>query len=548
MKKKQPTKNTPVASKPVTAVKVAKSTTINTVGKQNYLAKYIPLILCALLGLLYWQFALSSDGLYQHDEVGHMREILEFWERPMYYILSLWSRGGYKILYALPTLGGINAVIATNIILAVGTAYLVYLISKGYGLENSWLAILLFGLQPFVINLSFRCYSELPAMFFTALFIWLYQQKKWMWASIVVSFLFMLRTELAIFSFLFIIPLIRNKKWYFIPLLGWTPVLLFLLSYVHTGQIDSLIKEGVENGITKSYKRSGFFYFWYMLPEIVGVIPFVLFVTGLLSTFFGYGKKWVTYFAKYNAVVIIFLVYFLMHCVFTSKSFGFGHSGGLGRFMLVITPCIAILALMGFNYLRTVEVPRLRRVIIAALAIIIMLVFFANLTSIMPLVYNSFTVMAIKGSNILFILILAVIMLLLIFTPAYSRSLSVVTGISMVMLTAITVKPIELTAEDDAVKLATEWYWNSSYRDRKTYGTHTMAIYYSMRLGEDYKRIAPFDSVTVVNAKKGDIFLYDSHYSGKYVKPEIMNKLQLKLLKKFGIDEKTFMMYVVEKP
>jgi hypothetical protein len=144
-------------------------------------------LLCGLLFVYYFVFSLVSNGYYQHDELGHLTQILGFWRSPLLYLTDPWSRGGYKLLYAIPALLGYYAVVTTNILFTVGAAWNSYRIARAYQLKYAWLAILLTGLQPFVINLSFRCYAEVPAMFFVTLLVYLYLQKRWIWVAVIQS-------------------------------------------------------------------------------------------------------------------------------------------------------------------------------------------------------------------------------------------------------------------------------------------------------------------------------------------------------------------------
>src|SRR5688572_22913396 len=93
------------------------------------ITRWLPPLLCGLLFVYYFVVSRISTGYYQHDEVGHLMQILGFWRSPLVYLTDPWSRGGYKLLYAIPTLFGYYAIVTTNILFAVGAAWISYRIA-----------------------------------------------------------------------------------------------------------------------------------------------------------------------------------------------------------------------------------------------------------------------------------------------------------------------------------------------------------------------------------------------------------------------------------
>jgi len=354
--------------------------------------------LCVLLFVYYFFFSLTRKGYYQHDEIGHLTQILGFWRSPLLYLTDTWSRGGYKVLYAIPSLFGYYAVITTNILFTVGAAWNSYRIARAYELKYAWLAILLTGLQPFVINLSFRCYSEIPAMFFVTVLVYLYQKKSWVWVAVVASYLFTIREELAVFALLLGGYFVVQKRWVPLLCLGIAPVILNILGFCLYGDPLYVWNMMVQGGLKDTYQRSGFFYFWLMLPEISGIVVILPFITGYLAMLYWGKEKWAAL-KKYHAVFIVFTVYFLMHSAFTAESFGFGRSGGVARFMLVILPMVSVIALIGINFLVANE-NKWYKLIICSIAFLLLLVLWWRLDKAAPLVFYGYATLNFKLYNI----------------------------------------------------------------------------------------------------------------------------------------------------
>lgn len=511
-------------------------------------AVWLPVLLCLLLGLYYWYVYSITDGLYQHDEAAHMIDMLSFWDHPLDTLVGLWSRGGYKILYCLSALGGEPAIVFTNILFTCGTAWFAYKVADNYQLKQSWLVIILFGLQPFVINLSFRCYAEVPTMFFSVLLLFFYQKKKYLWAAVVVSFLFTLRQEMAVFALLLGVFFLLKKKWLPILVLVWAPLTLSILGWLKTGDALYIINSVLQGGVGDTYQRNGFFYLWLMLPEITGAIVVVLFITGYLSFFAGSKDRRKQQLRQFHAVLLLFTIYFLMHCVFTSKSFGFGRSGGLGRFIIVVSPFIAIIAQAGFQYLGNITVKVKQKLIVLGISYLVIIIFLLSVKSVLPLVFNSFTVMILARENFLFLFLAAIIFTMLLLQKSNRRFIHTSFLAVIIFLCAVfTVKPLERGGEDETMKYVTDWYWHSSYAQRPLHTSHIMFTYYSLRSSYKTDHVSGFDSLTVINMKKGELFLYENHYSYRNVSPALLDSSHLSLVKEFNFPGSPFAAYLLEK-
>ncbi|MBX2923972.1 MAG: hypothetical protein KF746_17365 [Chitinophagaceae bacterium] len=523
-------------------------TTVQPTGNDTKSQQYLPLIFCSLLGIWYYYMFSVSEGLYQHDETGHMLDMLGFWEHPLDTMINLWSRGGYKILYAISGAMGEKAIVITNILFTCGSAYLTWLVAKKLELKHAWLGFFLFGLQPFILNLSFRCYPEVPTMFFSILLIFFYLRKQYIWAAVTASFLFTLRQEMAVFAVFLGVFFLVKKRWLPFLLLAWAPIALGCVGWYKTGNPMFIVDTLVQGGFADTYQRNGFFYLWLMIPEIVGAIIAILFISGYISVFTGDKESRKQQFRKFHSVFILFTVYFLMHCVFTSKSFGFGRSGGLGRFIIVVSPCIALIALAGLNFYSSIQASVKTKFKLFAVSFLTLVFYLLSLESIMPAVFNSLVVMSAVDKNAFAIMVSAVIIFLLIILKPQNTQLyaALLAGI-LFLYTIISVKPIALTAEDETMKDAADWFWNSPYAKDKVHAAHSLFTYYGMKNGGDYRHVMGLDSTTLVNAPKGEIFVIDNHYALKSVSPELLNKSKLVVLQQFNIQGAPFAAVILQK-
>ena len=509
------------------------------------LTRWLLPLLCGLLFVYYFVVSLISKGYYQHDELGHLTEILGFWRSPLVYLTDAWSRGGFKALYAIPTLFGYYGVVTTNILFTVGAAWGSYRIARAYELKYAWLAILLTGLQPFVINLSFRCYAEIPAMFFITLLVYLYLKKRWIWVAIVASYLFTIRAELVVFALLLGGYFVVQKRWIPFLCLGIAPVILNILGFCLNGDPLYVWHLMVQGGLKDTYQRMGFFYFWLMMPEISGMVVIFLFITGYLSILYRGKEKWAAL-KKYHAVFIIFTVYFLMHCAFTAQSFGFGRSGGVGRFMLVILPMVSVIALIGINFLVADE-NKWYKLVPGSIAFLLLLFLWWRMDIAASLVYDGYATLNFKMINIAALATAFILVTTLIF-EAEGQAFVAASLAFVVSLYAIRcVKPVPLIGEDKNLVTAVSWFCQSKIHPHQLYANHPVAFYEYGKQVHDMGQAKRYDLNTVAHAQPGDVFILDEHYTDGGIGTQLLSSKNFKVLIKVAANNARLPAWVVER-
>lgn len=507
----------------------------------------LPLLLGALF-VYYFVVSLISRGYYQHDELAHLKQILGFWQSPLLYLTDPWSRGGYKLLFAIPALLGYYAIVATNLLFVVGAAWNAYRIARIYALKYAWLAIVLTGLQPFVINLSFRCYAEIPAMFFITLLVYLYLQKRWVLAAVVAAYLFTIRAELVVFPLLLGGYFLLRRKWVPFLCLGIAPAILNVLGFFYNGDPLYVWHLMVQGGLKDTYLRMGFFYFWLMLPEISGMVVIFLFITGYLAIIGWTREKWAAL-KKYHAVLIVFTVYFLMHCAFTAESFGFGRSGGVGRFMLVILPMVAIIALIGINFLVSGE-NRWYKLGISSSAFLLLLLLWWRMDKIEPMVYNGYTTLGFKMYNVVALVAAFVVAVILIFKRERKALMAGFLALILLLYALLCVKPFPLIGEDKNLVNAVSWLGQSGIRPRQVYANHTVAGYEYGRQTHhlhNMQQVNPFDLNTVAQAQPGDVFIIETHYTKDAIRKQLLSSAEFTILKKTDDSDASHPVWIVQR-
>ena len=147
------------------------------------------LILTGLTSLGYFLYSFTFDGFYQHDEVAHFLGMMDFWNNPNG-ILDNWSKPGFKVLYAVPALGGKHVVTFLNCLISGFCCYFVYRIAERQGLKYPLVVFFCLALQPMWIQIGFRHYAEIPMTLLYVLTLYFFKDKRYILSALCLSYAF----------------------------------------------------------------------------------------------------------------------------------------------------------------------------------------------------------------------------------------------------------------------------------------------------------------------------------------------------------------------
>jgi hypothetical protein len=382
-------------------------------------------------------------------------------------------------------------------------------------------------------------------MFFVSLLVYLYQQKRWVWVAVVASYLFTVREELAIFALFLGVYFVVQKKWIPFLCLGIAPIILNILGFFVFGDPLYVWHMMVQGGLKDTYVRMGFFYFWLMLPDISGMVVIFLFITGYLAILYPGRENW-SRLKKYHAVFIVFTVYILMHCAFTAQSFGFGRSGGVGRFMLVILPMVSVIALIGINFLVANE-NKWYKLVLCCIAFLVLLLLCWRMDKIAPLVYYGYTTIECKTYNIAALIATLIIATALIFTTRRQTFFAALLGLTVSLYALSCVKPVPMIGEDKNLVTAVSWFCQSGIHPHQVYANHAVACYeYGKRMHDPWKTKS-YDLNTVVHAQPSDVFVVEEHYTDERVCHLLLSSGDFKILIKVDANDTDMPVWLVER-
>ena len=288
----------------------------------------IGFLISAVCGLLH------PGGILHFDDLTHYLYAKWAWTWPAY-LVNDWGRPGFTALYFLPAAFGWEACRLLSAALTAGSAYLAWSISRQLGIRHAWAAIIFTFAQPVFFQLSQTTLTETALAFYLALSTHLAIRKHWTVSSIILSLAFVTRHEAIVFLPIWLAFALREK----VPLrrlwpLLWAPVVVNAVAPL-TGSTPAIAQFFNPSG-TGQYGRGGWLTFFSRSMEAFGPGISVLAMIGLTRVQRAGG----------NIVTACIVIYFVAQTAV--RALGLYDTGGYARFLVGISPLIAVAALAGW--------------------------------------------------------------------------------------------------------------------------------------------------------------------------------------------------------
>jgi hypothetical protein len=509
------------------------------------LDKYIWWLIPILVVLYYW-FGTQSTGFYQDDEIGHYRNIRQFWGDP-FSIMGNQPKPGWKILMVLPGLLGSTGVMLAHCLVAALTVVFTYKLGRAMKLRNSSLAAILLAIQPLYLQLSFRSYSEITAALILVLSFYWYYRENWILAALASSYIFSIRQEFALVTIGLGVIFLFRRQWIPFLLLGWMPVLLALIGWAATGNMTWLLDDMQRIGLGVEVPRKHFWHYFEVYIYMVGPVTLLLLIIGYFRQFFPLeriGREM----RQHGFMFFTLSIMFAWSVISAWDVPDFGANPGHWRYLLTIAPLVAIFAAMGFN---AVFDEKRRSFVIGAAAI-------SSVLALVFLSYDTNGVVFIEVARYDHTATLAVVAALLIFAALFRIAnpvpLAVVILVGATAFTLYAEKPRKLDLQALTVKQAAEWYLAQpeEIQQRPLYCNHVLFRYFADIDIYDTNRDRIMLIETLQQAEVGSIVVWDSHYGynqfgGDVPLDYFEYDRAFKLLQEFIPPEKIFGILIFEK-
>lgn len=469
-----------------------------------------------LAAIAYYLISFKSTGFYQHDEIAHYINMIDFWKDPKI-IMSNFAKPGYKLFYVLPAMLGENFLKIYNVIFASLSCVLVYKIARIFDSRFAYLSFFLIALQPYWIQLSFRNYADSFSGLMLIAGLYAHYKGKFPISTLIISYLFTVRQEFAFLLAFYGIWLLWNKKFICVLLGAVFPLLYGFAGFLISGDPLWLINDALltSASVSAEFPKLGFDNFFKMSAVIwnavITTLLVLFFVTSILrkTTLFDKQKFLKDYpgtsgYKSAAFIVVCFLVYFLFHCMLNlkAKTIFMGGTGNL-RYMAAVAPCVALLAIIGLDRLAYIKKVN---VIIGALIVFSILVGLFQCYDHNNIVFDMNT----RNWNALFITIATSIAVLTLKKPI---PLTYTLIVLMLLFDITSIKLIKMSEEDKSIiRVSKIPLIQEAVMKDKIYTNHIFFKYNFYKINPSCT-VRAFDSTIMSSIPVGSIVIWDSHYS-----------------------------------
>lgn len=489
-----------------------------------------------VLAAVSYIWAVVSDGFYQGEEGAQYINMLDFWT-DWKVILGNWAKTGWKLVYVVPALLGQPAVLALNCLLSAFTGFFVYKVCVLKEVKLPVVGIVMLFSQVLWFQLSHRTYSEILTAFLLILSVYFYYRDKFIITALLFSYILIIRQEFYPLAFIFGLFLLWKRKFLPAVLLAVFPVLYNLAGYVATNDILFLWNNSKKLAdFTKdAYPRQGFDHYFRVSPAIFGIMPLAGFIAYIALFLF---RK-----IKPDYLLLTCAgIYFMTHCILNWQSVVIGAStGGNWRYMIILSPIIAVLAAVAFDKVVTLE---------KKWFLLVLLVPWFFLVLKYASFHHDWVAYNPQAPNRA-VMIYSLLAVLLLTIPVHAKTayyaLLIITGGFMLKM----IRPIKLVGENVAMKEVYRWSKENKI-DEQRHILCSLPLYnyfYDKRNDQFAKGKEDLNETTLKNAPVGSYVFWDTHYATKYgnVPKEAFTTDKYKLIKTWTDAERSIVIALVEK-
>jgi hypothetical protein len=445
--------------------------------------------------------AAASDGAYHDDDLTHYLFARWAWIWPQY-LLHEWGRPGFTILHFLPARLGWLACRWTSGLLSAAAAWLAYATASRLRLSLAWAVPALVFVQPLFLTLSYTTLTETALAFYLAAAVYLVVSGRPMASAAVLSLGLVTRYEAVVLIPIWVALLWRQRRrWVGLALLLWAPLVQNALAWPLLEQIPALTFLEPHG---PDYGNGHWAAFLARAAVAFGAGGVCLAVPGALPVL-RRPRGWV--------IVLSCAVYFLAHTAV--RAMGSYGSGGYARFLVALSPLVAVLAGAGLGELLSWQRDRMVTAIVA----------FSGAMLILELGVEA----ALRAEGIFWLgreawsmrLITAATALLAAATLAFSASRRIVwwrwivptvAGVMIGAQLAWQVRPLDLKPDQLAVRETVEWLVRSGLTGRRIVAANLWFDYFLNHPCSPTLRIFWRE---VARAGDGSLIAWDKRYGAQ---------------------------------
>lgn len=285
--------------------------------------------------------------------------------------LDHWGKPVYTILAAPFAQFGFVAVRILNSVLGLLTGWFVWKLAGKLKLENGWFAVVVAVFTPIYFVMLSTGMTEIVFSLVLVLSVYLFFNEKYIASAVLISFLFLARTEGLAFELLFLFALLLKKKYRAVP---WLATGFLVFSFIglvfHFHDFWWLYNQRpYAKGGPSVYGQGDWYYFIVRIPEYSGVIITVLMVAGTIILPVKWTKEKFSFSGNYFLPILLILGTFWGYIFIHSYLWWKGEtSAGLIRVMAANAPLAGIIGLYALK--EVMEILKKERILTVLLVLL----------------------------------------------------------------------------------------------------------------------------------------------------------------------------------
>jgi glycosyltransferase involved in cell wall biosynthesis len=308
-----------------------------------------------LLGLVFGYFSFKSQDSYGGgDNIHHFRIARYAFHYPEFF-LDQWGKPVFTLLASPFAQFGYNGVNLYNLLAALLTAFFAWRIALYHRLNNSWMIIPFLFFAPVFASMIPGAMTEVTGAMLLTIAIFLYFNKKFIWAAIAISFLPFARTEgmfiLPLFGFMFLL----RRQWAAIPFLLTAFLIYSVVGGIYFNDFAWVVKQFPYSAKSADIYGRGSLWFYVdkQYRHILWGAPLAfLFATGFMVHLYELIRTRLSLRHEHIDVFVILFMPVIIIVGFHSLAWYLGTGAlALTRFMALIIPPFVFFSLKGYSFI-----------------------------------------------------------------------------------------------------------------------------------------------------------------------------------------------------
>ena len=308
--------------------------------------RFVVFTLSIIFILLILVLILSDGYVGGYDSITHYYYSHYAFKYPQL-LFNNWAKPVFTLLSAPFAYFGFKGIQFFNILAAIASGLFSYLVAKELKMKQPILAIILCCFTPIFAYNVFSGYTEILFALGLIVIPYLFLKKRYVLATIIVSFIPLIRDEGILLLPIYAVYLIYRKQYKIIPFLLLGISIYSVIGSYFNHDLFWLFTQTNYSAKIGLFGTGSFFQYIKRSPGFFGIPNEIFYVTGLVAGITLYLRKKNEYSGEFLLIVLPFLTYFFAHS--TMWWSGIGNSHGSNSYMTAIVPLMAVMSTRGLT-------------------------------------------------------------------------------------------------------------------------------------------------------------------------------------------------------